>query len=108
MAESRRVWEERVNETRPARRALSAGQVRAIFDAMRTFRDDDLSRRVEDSSFTCDRCGRRRPPAGSLRYGELHLCNGCATDYELLRTAGFERDLLSTHESTTPADDLLL
>lgn len=78
---------------RPQRR-LSASQVRAIFDAMRTFRDDDLSRSGGEATFECDRCGRRRPSAGSLVYGDLRLCNGCATDYELLRTAGLVSDIV--------------
>lgn len=80
---------------KPVRRPLSDGQVRAIFGAMRTFRDDDLARIPEDATFICDRCGRRRSLAGALTYGALRLCNGCATDYELLRTAGIEPDLLA-------------
>jgi hypothetical protein len=84
----------------PGRRRLSAGQVRAIFGAMRTFRDDDLARIPDDAAFTCDRCGRRRSAAGALAYGALRLCNGCATDYELLRTAGIEPDLLAAQGAT--------
>ena len=76
-------------------RTLSAGQVRAIFDAMRTFRDDDLGRAAQAGTFTCSRCGRVRSLAGAVSYGAIRLCNGCATDYELLRTAGIERDLLA-------------
>jgi len=92
---------ERPRSTLPApqRRVLSAGQVRAIFDAMRTFRDDDLGREEGAGIFICDRCGRARPRAGSVAYGELRLCNGCATDYELVRTAGLERDLLLAPEN---------
>jgi hypothetical protein len=88
----------------PRPRALSAGQVRAIFDAMRTFRDDDLGRAARAGAFVCDRCTRVRPLAGSVGYGDLRLCNGCATDYEIVHTAGLERDLLapSTPPSTTP------
>ncbi|MHB8578190.1 MAG: hypothetical protein ACYDCQ_23000, partial [Dehalococcoidia bacterium] len=78
------------------RTPLSAGQVRAIFDVMRTFRDDDLSRVAHDATFSCGRCGRTRTLAGSVAYGELRLCNGCATDYELMRTAGIEGDLCAT------------
>lgn len=85
-------------QTAPRRRTLSAGQVRAVFDAMRTFRDDDLGRADRAGSFTCARCGRTRPLAGSLLYGTARLCNGCATDYELLHTAGIERDLLAPAE----------
>jgi len=77
----------------PAKLPLSAGQVRAIYSAMRTFRDDDGSRVGFEAGFTCTFCGKERPLAGSLLYGDVRLCNGCATDYELLRTAGIERDL---------------
>src|SRR5690242_5127637 len=71
--------------TRPA---LSAAQVEAIYGAMRTFRDDDRGRTSVAETIACRRCGRNRPAAGSLLYGEARLCNGCATDYELLRMAG--------------------
>lgn len=76
------------------RPALSAAQIEAIYGAMRTFRDDDLARTPAAEAIACRRCGRKRPAAGSLLYGEARLCNGCATDYELLRMAGLERDLL--------------
>ena len=89
---SRRIPGEREPLKNGGKRGLSGGQVKAIFDAMRTFRDDDLSRDGGDETFECGRCGRRRPAAGSLIYGDLRLCNGCATDYELLHTAGIERD----------------
>lgn len=80
------------------RPTLSAAQVEAIYGAMRTFRDDDLARTPAAETIVCLRCGRSRPAAGSLLYGEARLCNGCATDYELLRMAGLERDLtVSTH-----------
>ncbi|HZQ36887.1 MAG TPA: hypothetical protein VFD32_13230 [Dehalococcoidia bacterium] len=77
-----------------ARPALSAAQIAAIYGAMRTFRDDDLARTPDAGTIACLRCGRSRPAAGSLLYGGARLCNGCATDYELLRMAGLERDLL--------------
>ncbi|HLZ69753.1 MAG TPA: hypothetical protein VKV26_07565 [Dehalococcoidia bacterium] len=76
------------------RPSLSAAQIAAIFGAMRTFRDDDLARSLPAETMVCDRCGRERSAAGALAYGELRFCNGCATDYELLRMAGLERDLL--------------
>jgi formate dehydrogenase maturation protein FdhE len=79
---------------KPPRLPLSAEQVRAIYSVMRTFRDDDRSRVAPEARFLCARCGCSRPLAGSLDYGGARLCNGCATDYELLRTAGLERDLL--------------
>jgi hypothetical protein len=78
----------------PPRLALSAGQIQAIFGAMRTFRDDDLARPVAGQMIVCARCSRNRSAAGSLAYGAVRLCNGCATDYELLRMAGLEHDLL--------------
>jgi hypothetical protein len=86
---------------RPAARPrhLSAGQIRAIYGAMRTFRDDDRGRHEREATVTCSRCGRGRPAAGALAYGALQLCNGCATDYELLRMAGIERDLTGTPEN---------
>ncbi len=80
-------------------RRLSAGQIRAIFGAMRTFRDDDRGRADPETTVVCGRCGRRRPAAGALAYGDVRLCNGCATDYELLRMAGMERDLTGTAET---------
>ena len=85
-------------------RSLSAGQIRAIFDAMRTFRDDDIGRASRDGAFTCNRCGRERALAGSVSYGAVRLCNGCATDYELLHTAGIERDLLAPPAPPAAAD----
>jgi hypothetical protein len=83
-----------VRAARTPRLPLSADQVRAIYTVMRTFRDDDRSRIDPEARFKCDRCGCSRPLAGSVRYGDARLCNGCATDYELLRTAGMEPDLL--------------
>lgn len=77
-----------------ARRPLSAGQIRAIYDAMRTFRDDDLTRTSARAELLCDRCHCKRPAAGSLVYGTIRLCNGCATDYELLRASGMEHDII--------------
>jgi hypothetical protein len=85
-------------------RTLSAGQVRAIFDAMRTFRDDDMGRAGRTGAFTCHRCGRVRASAGAVSYGDVRLCNGCATDYELLHTAGIERDLLAPPGPAAAAD----
>ncbi len=76
------------------RRPLSARQIRAIYEAMRTFRDDDISRTGGKARVICDRCGCHRDAAGSLVYGALRLCNGCATDYELLRASGMEREIV--------------
>ncbi len=85
------------------RRPLSARQIRAIYDAMRTFRDDDISRSGGKTIVNCDRCGCSRSAAGSLVYGSLRLCNGCATDYELLRASGMERDIVIFAQEPPPS-----
>ncbi len=77
-----------------AKLPLSAGQISAIYNVMKTFREDDRSRVGLEARFKCARCGCSRLLAGSVLYGEVRLCNGCATDYEILRTAGLEPDLL--------------
>ena len=63
-------------------------QVQAVYEVMRLLREDDRDRgRTADETVVCASCRRDRPAAGSVRYGETTLCNGCATDYELLRLA---------------------
>jgi hypothetical protein len=66
---------------------LTDRQIEAVYAVMRLLRDD---RAVsgDDEAIHCDRCRRERPRQGSIAYGRILLCNGCATDYELLRTAG--------------------
>ncbi|HTE86505.1 MAG TPA: hypothetical protein VK821_17430 [Dehalococcoidia bacterium] len=67
-------------------RRPTARQVEAVYLVMRLLRRD----RPDDASgeeFRCDGCGRDRPRSGSVAYGDLVLCNGCATDYELMRLA---------------------
>lgn len=63
-------------------------QVQAVYEVMRLLREDDRERgRALDEVIACQMCRRTRPAAGSVRYGDRTLCNGCATDYELLRLA---------------------
>jgi hypothetical protein len=62
-------------------------QVAAVYEVMRLLRRDKTDH-CSDSDFLCDSCGRSRPRDGSVTYGESVFCNGCATDYELLRLAG--------------------
>jgi len=72
---------------RPGAHRLTARQIEAVYAVMRLLRDDRVSS-GDAESVLCDRCRRARPRQGSITYGEVLLCNGCATDYELLRTAG--------------------
>lgn len=67
-------------------RRPTARQVAAVYEVMRLLRRDRPDG-MPDEQFTCDSCGRGRPRDGSVAYGESVLCNGCATDYELLRLA---------------------
>jgi hypothetical protein len=64
------------------------GQVQAVFEVMRLLREEDRERGLPpDETVLCATCRRIRPAAGSVKYGDRTLCNGCATDYELLRLA---------------------
>ena len=66
----------------------TTGQVQAVFEVMRILREEDRDRGLRaDQTVTCEACRRERPAVGAVRYGEATLCNGCATDYELLRLA---------------------
>lgn len=63
-------------------------QVQAVYEVMRLLREDDRERGLApDDAVTCDSCRRDRPALGAVRYGDRTLCNGCATDYEILRLA---------------------
>jgi hypothetical protein len=70
-------------------RRPTARQVAAVYEVMRLLRRDRAG--DPDDRFTCDRCGRERDRNGSVTYGELVFCNGCATDYELLLLAESSR-----------------
>lgn len=74
--------------TRFARQGATATQLRAVYSAMRTLIEDDRDRATLPPSIVCDACQRDRPAAGSVDYSGTRLCNGCATDYEVLRIAG--------------------
>jgi hypothetical protein len=66
----------------------TSGQVRAVYEVMRLLREDDRGRGLDTSDvIICDSCRRDRPAPGAVRYAATTLCNGCATDYELLRLA---------------------
>lgn len=54
---------------------------------MRLLRDDRPPSNPADE-IVCDSCRRDRSSRGSILYGSSRFCNGCATDYELLRAAG--------------------
>lgn len=74
----------------------SEAQIRAVYTVMRLLAEDDRERVAPTASVHCDACRRDRPAAGSIDYAGTRLCNGCATEYEVLRvskltpdTAGF-------------------
>ncbi len=54
---------------------------------MRLLRNDRPATGREDGVW-CAACRRSRERSGSALYGTYLLCNGCATDFELLRLAG--------------------
>ncbi len=63
-------------------------QVEAVYAVMRLLREEDRERGLSpEQTVVCRACRRERPALGAVRYGETVLCNGCATDYELLRLA---------------------
>src|SRR6266508_1218420 len=78
--------------TEPRRRP-SAEQLRAVYEVMRLLAEEDRERGLAwTSRVLCAACRRERPAAGSVDYGGTRLCNGCATDYELLRMAAVVDD----------------
>lgn len=60
---------------------------------MRILAEDDRERVAPLDTVDCTACRRDRPAAGAVRYAEAHLCNGCATDFEILRLAGIVVDV---------------
>ncbi|MGD9889967.1 MAG: hypothetical protein AB7R89_21335 [Dehalococcoidia bacterium] len=76
-----------------ARRDATPGQIRAVYTAMRIIAEDDRERGAPLDTVACTACRRDRPAAGAVRYGAAHLCNGCATDFEVLRLAGIASDV---------------
>lgn len=67
-------------------RRPTARQVEAVYSIMRLLRRDRPVTGPEDQIW-CDACHQTRARNGSASYGTHMLCNGCATDYELLRLA---------------------
>ena len=66
----------------------TTAQVQAVYQVMRLLREDDRGRGLAvDQTVICATCRRARPALGAVRYGSSTLCNGCATDYEVLRLA---------------------
>ena len=89
------------------RYGASAEQLRAVYNVMRILAEDD--RRRGDAlpgTVPCAACRRGRPAAGSVNYAGTQLCNGCATDYELLRMAGLVDDLVDYLAKETQTADL--
>jgi hypothetical protein len=77
------------------RRGASARQIRAVYAVMRILAEDDRERGVPaEARVLCVACRRLRPAAGSVEYAGTRLCNGCATDYELLRIGGQVDDVI--------------
>ncbi len=75
-------------------RSASAIQLRAVYGAMKVLVEDDRARDSgEEALIPCFACRRDRPAAGSVAYDGRRLCNGCATDFEVLRIAGLVADL---------------
>jgi hypothetical protein len=75
------------------RREATSGQIRAVYTAMRILAEDDRERGAPLKTVDCTACRRDRPAAGAVRYAAAYLCNGCATDFELLRLAGIVVDI---------------
>lgn len=67
-------------------RSLSERQIEAVYAVMRLLRDDEAAPAASEE-ICCAACQRSRSGRGSVTYGENLLCNGCATDYELLSAA---------------------
>lgn len=78
------------------RSGATTEQLRAVYEVMRILAEDDRDRAgVAGVALFCDSCGRDRPAAGSVEYAGHRLCNGCATDYEVLRISGHTADVQS-------------
>lgn len=67
----------------------TAAQIESVYRVMRLLAEDDRDRpSLRDRVLACAGCRRERAAAGSVQYGATCLCNGCATDYEVLRISG--------------------
>jgi len=77
------VTDSRARGTAPK---LSGRQIEAVYAVMRLLRDDEPEGDAS-AEIVCAACRRERSARGRVAYGEFLLCNGCATDYELLSAA---------------------
>ena len=68
-------------------RRPTSRQVEAVYSVMRLLRNDRPSGGPENQIW-CAACRRGQDRSGSASYGDYILCNGCATEYELLRLGG--------------------
>jgi hypothetical protein len=76
------------------RSGATAEQLRAVYRVMRILADDDRERGTPfTSTVVCAACRRQRPAVGSVDYHGTRLCNGCATEYEVLRMASVVDDV---------------
>ena len=70
-------------------RFASDRQLQAVYSVMRLLADDDRQRgTLVDSCVWCAACRRDCAAAGAVTYDGILLCNGCATEYEVLHIAG--------------------
>lgn len=73
---------------------MSREQLSAIATVMRLFVEDDIAGGVlPRDSCHCVSCDAPRPAPGFIRYDDIHLCNACATDYEVHRAKGLALSL---------------
>lgn len=71
----------------------TAAQIESVYRVMRLLAEDDRDRPSRrDHVLVCAGCRRERAAAGSVQYDTVTLCNGCATDYEVLRIGGQVRN----------------
>lgn len=78
-------------------RAPTPEQVEAVRHVMRRLAEDERERSIRRQQplpqLICDACRHVRAGAGSVRYEDYQLCNGCATEYEVRRLSGQIRDV---------------
>ena len=92
-----------IEGVRLARSGASVEQLRAVYQVMRILAIDDRERGMPATkTIDCAACRRGRPSIGSVEYDGARLCNGCATDYEVLRMAALVDDVQSFLERPTP------
>jgi hypothetical protein len=73
---------------------LTERQVDAIRTAMRLFVEEDLARGVlPQNTRLCSVCRQPRSAAGFVTYADFHLCNQCATEYEISRAQGIVKSI---------------